>query len=56
MVDNSAYMIAVYNGDPGDTKYTVDYAVKKGLDVVIINPDDMVVQTASRFRNLKLMK
>ncbi|SMC81820.1 SLOG family protein [Papillibacter cinnamivorans] len=38
MVDASSYLIAVFGGAPGGTKYTVDYAVKKGLDVVIFDP------------------
>ena len=56
MVDNSAHLIAVYNGEPGDTQYTVSYATKKGLDIAIINPNDMTVQTTPGFRNLKLLK
>ncbi len=40
MVDNAGHMIAVFDGKPGETKYTVDCARKKGLDVVIINPCD----------------
>ncbi|MPM58748.1 hypothetical protein SDC9_105581 [bioreactor metagenome] len=42
MVDSSAYLIAVYNGSKGGTKYTIDYAIKKGLDVTIINPNTLV--------------
>lgn len=38
MVDNSSHLIAVYNGsDKGGTAYTVNYAKKRGLDVVIID-------------------
>ena len=38
MVDNSSLMIALYNGVTGGTKSTVDYARKKGLEIVIIKP------------------
>jgi len=41
MIDASAYLIAIYNGSKGGTKYTIDYAIKKGLDVTIINPDTL---------------
>ena len=38
MVDNSAHLIAVYNGSgKGGTAYTVDYARKRGRDIVIID-------------------
>ena len=40
MVDNSDVLIAIFNGDPkGGTAYTVNYARKKGKEIVIINPD-----------------
>jgi len=38
MVDNSSLMIALYNGLPGGTWLTINYAKKRGLKVVIINP------------------
>jgi uncharacterized phage-like protein YoqJ len=47
MVDASAYMIAVYNGSKGGTKYTVDYAISKGLDITIINPDTLARENIS---------
>ena len=56
MVDRAAHMIAVYNGEVGGTKYTVDYAVKKGLEVVVIDPRDMSVNTLPPFRGFKLIK
>ena len=38
MVDNSDVVIALYiEGTPGGTKYTVDYAKKKGRDIVFID-------------------
>lgn len=38
MVNNSSLMIALYNGLPGGTKSTIDYARKQGLEVIIIKP------------------
>lgn len=37
MVDHSDRVIAFYNGTPGGTKYTIDYAVKKGKELIIID-------------------
>ena len=33
MVDNSSMVIAVFNGEKGGTKNTIDYALKKGVSV-----------------------
>ena len=41
MVDRSAYMIAVFNGEKGGTKSTVEYAHSKGLEITIIDPNNM---------------
>ena len=41
MVSASAHLIAVYGGRPGGTEYTMEYAMKKGLEVIIINPDTL---------------
>ena len=38
MVDRASYLLAVFNGTSGGTKYTVDYARKKGLNITIIEP------------------
>lgn len=38
MVNASSYLIAVYNGGGGGTKHTVEYAVKQGLEVIVLNP------------------
>lgn len=38
MVDNSSLMIALFDGLPGGTKSTIDYAQAQGLDVIIIKP------------------
>ncbi len=39
MVDHSNRVIAYYNGAPGGTKNTIDYASSKGIEVVTNNPD-----------------
>lgn len=36
MVDHSALVIAVFNGEKGGTKNTIDYAQKQGIEVRII--------------------
>ena len=38
MVNNSSLMIALYNGLPGGTQKTIDFAKKQGLEVVFIRP------------------
>lgn len=38
MVDNSSVLLAVYDGTPGGTKSTIDYAAKKGLEIIRIAP------------------
>lgn len=38
MVDNSSLMIALFNGLPGGTKSTIDYAKMQGLELIIIKP------------------
>lgn len=38
MIDNSSTLIALFNGLPGGTKQTIDYAKEKGLEVVVIKP------------------
>ena len=38
MVDNSSVLIAVYDGKTGGTKYTLEYATRRELEVVIITP------------------
>lgn len=43
MVDKSGRIIAGFNGTPGGTKHTHDYAVKKGLEIIRINPVDFSV-------------
>ena len=36
MVDNSSLLIAIYNGGPGGTANTVDYAERQGLDIKLV--------------------
>ena len=36
MVDRASRLIAVYTGAPGGTKETIEYARKKGRDIVLI--------------------
>lgn len=38
MVNNSSLMIALFDGISGGTKSTVDYARKKGLEIIVIKP------------------
>ena len=38
MVDNSSKMIALFNGQSGGTKSTIDYAQTLGLSIVVIKP------------------
>ena len=40
LVDNAGHLIAVYDGQPGGTQYTVNYAQRKGLEITIIDPKD----------------
>ncbi len=39
MVDHSNRVIAFYNGAPGGTRNTVEYAERKGIEVITNNPD-----------------
>ena len=57
MVENSTHMIAVCNGgEAGSTKYSVEYAVSRGLEVVVINPKDVSCYEMPRLRNFKPIK
>lgn len=38
MCDQATHLLAVYDGQPGGTKNTIDYARKKGLNITIIEP------------------
>ena len=39
MVDHSNRVIAYFNGAPGGTKNTIDYAAGKGIEVITNNPN-----------------
>lgn len=39
MVDHSNRVIAYFNGAPGGTKNTIDYAASKGIEVITNNPN-----------------
>ena len=38
MIDHAMYLIAVYDGQKGGTRYTVNYAKRKGIYVTIVDP------------------
>lgn len=40
MVEQSSAILAVFDDTPGGTKYTLDYAAKKGLDVILLDLND----------------
>lgn len=40
MVDSCDIVVAVYDGKKGGTKFTCDYARKKGREVIILSPAD----------------
>lgn len=52
MVERSAAILAVYNGDAtGGTRYTLDHAAKKGLDILLLNlnrPEDPATRLERR--------
>ena len=39
MVDHSALIIAVYDGMPGGTRQTLEYAIRQKVDFVDIHPE-----------------
>ena len=55
MVDKSSLLIAVFDGSKGGTKHTFDYALKKGISIVRINPLSFeVTQINHKDENLQL--
>ena len=38
MIDHATHLLAVYDGQPGETASTIRYARKKGLEITIIEP------------------
>ena len=42
LVDNCDLLIAIFNGEgKGGTAYTVNYAMKQGKEIVILNPNTL---------------
>ncbi len=43
LVDNASLLVCYYSGTPGGTRYTVNYAKSKGLEIInifdVMNPD-----------------
>ena len=37
MVDHSSRVIAVFNGEPSGTKNTIDYAIRRASQIIVIN-------------------
>ena len=46
MVDHSSRLIAIYNGSPGGTRNTIEYAKRKKPEIAIFDPDDGTARTA----------
>lgn len=42
MVENSTVLLACYNGTPGGTRNTVLAAMRKGIEIRILDPDELV--------------
>lgn len=40
MVDHAAVLVALHSGLPGGTRYTIEYALRSGLDVIDIPIED----------------
>ena len=40
MVDHSALLIAVYNGQAGGTRQTLEYAIARGVPFLDIRPEE----------------
>jgi len=38
MVDNSTVLLSVYDGKPGGTKHTIEYATRRNLEIIEIRP------------------
>ena len=38
MVDRSAAVLAVFNGTPGGTQYTLNYAMDKKREILLLDP------------------
>lgn len=44
MIDNSDYVVAVWNGKPSGTGKTVEYAVNCGKDVFYVDPNTFLMK------------
>lgn len=42
MINNSSLVIALFNGQWGKTKQTIEYAKSQGVEVITINPVDNI--------------
>ena len=38
MADRSSLILAVFDNTPGGTKYTLDYAARQKLDILLLDP------------------
>ena len=38
MVDRSAAVLAVFDGTPGGTRYTLNYAMEHGREILLLDP------------------
>jgi uncharacterized phage-like protein YoqJ len=56
MVDRSRYLIAVFNGKPGGTANTVEYAKQKGLEIVMFDPERLSREHITRQRYFVALK
>lgn len=55
MIDRSGHMVAVYSEEAGGTKHAVDYAQRKGIDVVLFHPIELSRTHIPAMRNLKVL-
>ena len=46
MGNHSSRLIAIYNGNPGGARNTIEYAKRKKLEIAIYDPDDETARAA----------
>ncbi|MEA4968980.1 MAG: SLOG family protein [Candidatus Pelethousia sp.] len=56
MADRSTHLLAVYNGSPGRTRDALEYARKRNLTCIVINPQTLVSERQSPLRRFILLK